>query len=143
VVDVGGTPPPKLNALQVALSPDYQNVTFGVLGVAVTIVGGAITIGRTRSRISRLQRQLDAIEEIRMLSIERPRGAARALRDRHDRLPRELAQHHIDEAQRAILEAQTLKLLRTLRIRLLPPTKRGSRPTSGGSSTCTSATRSS
>lgn len=120
-LDVGGTPPPKLTALQTAFAPENQDLTFGILGIALTLLGAIVTVGRTRARIARLERELDAMEEIRILSGRDPREAVRALRDYRAALPREMARRRIDESHYHVLEARSARLLRVLRARLFAP----------------------
>lgn len=120
-VNVGGTPPPKLTALQTAFAPENQDLTFGIVGVGLTLLGAAFTIGRTRARIARLERELDAMEEIRLLSARDPREAVRTLRDYRQALPQEMARGRIDESHYHVLEARSARLLRVLRARLVTP----------------------
>ena len=120
-LDVGGTPPPQLTTLQRAFSPDNQELTFFLLGTLITIVGLAVTVGRHRRRYARLERELSAVEEIRMLSTSDPRGAVLALKSYRDRLPDDLARRRIDDSQYHILDLRSGRLLKVLRTRMLAP----------------------
>lgn len=121
VLHVGATPPPELTALQTAFAPENQNLTFGVLGIVITILGAAVTIGRHRRRFARLERELSAVEEIRMLSTNDPRGAVLSLKAYRDKLPEDLARRRIDDSQYQILDIRSGRLLKVLRTRMLGP----------------------
>lgn len=120
-VHVGATPPPELTALQKAFAPENQNITFGVLGIAITILGAIYTVGRHRRRLAKLERELAAVEEIRMLSTTDPRAAVIALKSYRDRLPEDLARRRIDDSQYQILEIRSARLLKVLRTRMFAP----------------------
>lgn len=120
-VHVGGTPPPELTALQRALSPDNQEVTFFVLGTLITVVAFAVTIGRHRRRFTRLEQELAAVEEIRLLSTSDPKGAVQALKAYRERLPGDLARRRIDDSQYQILDLRSARLLKVLRTRMFAP----------------------
>lgn len=120
-VHVGGTPPPRLTALQKAFSPEYQNWTFFLLGLAVTILGVGFTVGRQRRRFNKLERELAAVEEIRMLSVQDPRAAVLALKSYRDRLPGDLARRRIDDSQYQVLDIRSARLLKVLRTRMFSP----------------------
>ncbi|HUR70311.1 MAG TPA: hypothetical protein VM370_13785 [Candidatus Thermoplasmatota archaeon] len=121
MVHVGATPPPQLSALQKAFAPENQNLTFGVLGILVTLIGALFTVGRHRRRLARLERELQAVEEIRMLSVQDVRGAVLALKSYRDRLPEDLARRRIDDSQFQILDQRSGRLLKVLRTRLFAP----------------------
>lgn len=120
-LDVGGTPPRELSAIQKAFEPENQNLTFGVLGVLLTILGAVVTIGRTRARFARLERELAALEDIRLLTIQDPRGAVLALKAYRDRLPLDLARRRIDDSQYSVLDQRSARLLKVLRTRMFAP----------------------
>ena len=120
-LDVGGTPPPDLTPLQTAFAPENQNITFGVLGIVVTAVGGLFTLLRARHRTSRIGRQLARIDEIAQLAQRQPRDAARAVRDYRDGIRRKLAEGALDEPQYHVLETRSARLLTALEARLVAP----------------------
>lgn len=120
-IDVGGTPPPDLTAVQRAFAPENQNLTFGVLGIGITVLGAVYTVARHRRRFAKLERELAAVEEIRMVSIEDPRAAVLSLRAYRDRLPQDLARRRIDDSQYQVLDVRSARLLKVLRTRMFAP----------------------
>lgn len=120
-IDVGATPPPELTALQKAFAPENENFTFGILGIAITVLGAAVTIGRARARFARLERELAAVEEIRLLSTSDPRAAVLALKAYRERLPADLARGRIDDSQYHVLDLRSARLLKVLRTRMVAP----------------------
>ncbi len=67
LLDVGGSPPPTasdddLNFIQRAFARENQDLTFGVLGLAVALGGGLLAFGRGRRRRRLVRRELEAIE---------------------------------------------------------------------------------
>lgn len=120
-VEVGGTPPPQLTPLQRAFAPENQEMTFFVLGTLITVIGLAVTIGRHRRRFSRLEQELAAVEEIRLLSTTDPHGAVQALKAYRERLPGDLARRRIDDSQYQVLDIRSARLLKVLRTRMFAP----------------------
>lgn len=120
-LDVGGTPPPDLTPLQEAFAPENQNLTFGVLGIFVTLLGGLVTLGRARRRTTRIERELGRLDVLTELAQRQPRDAARAVRDYRDRIRRMLGHGDLDEPQYHVLETRSARLLTALEARLVAP----------------------
>lgn len=121
VIRVGEAPPPDLNALQVAFSDRWQNVTFGLLGLLVTGTGALVAFYARRRRHSRLHDELVALERIREQGRTDVPGAVRALGEFRERVLREVAAHQLDDAQFNSLEARANVVFGALRTRLLGP----------------------
>lgn len=120
-LDVDGTPPEPRSFLQEAFSPERENLTFGVLGIALTLLGGILTFGRSRRRRSRLERELATLDQVRVLGERDPASAARALVAYREKLPSELGRGRIDDGQYGVLELRALRLLKLLRTRVVAP----------------------
>jgi len=121
VVHVGGTPPPDLNLLQEAFAPENQDVTFGVLGLATTLVGGLIALARRRRRKTRLARELERLDEIRARSREDPVQGAVALQRYRARVRDRLEEGELDDRAFGVLEVQLARLVDRLQERLMAP----------------------
>lgn len=55
--------PPEPNLAQKAFAPRNQDMTFGIIGVVMALGGGAIGVTRRYRKRSRLQEELEALEE--------------------------------------------------------------------------------
>lgn len=124
VVRVGETPPappPRLNAAQRALAPENQNITFGVLGLVLTIMGALVALLARRRRRSLLEEELRRIEAIRASAGRDTLAAVAELEVYRDRVLGMLAAGRLDDAQFSVIELRVSRLLQTLRLRLLGP----------------------
>lgn len=120
-VDVGAPPDPELNLFQKAFARENQDMTFGLLGLVLTLGGAGISLYRRKRRLSRLEDELSRLDEIRERSREQPREGVRALEAYRDRIETELADGDIDDGQFGVLERRRTRLNRLLRDRLLAP----------------------
>ncbi len=119
VLHVGGTPPQDLNALQTAFARENQDLTFGVLGLLVALIGGLIAIGRRRRKRGILQTELDAIEQAYAMTREDPRACTEALAERRVHCRGLLLDGRLDEGQYAILEKRIEELSGKVRLGIL------------------------
>lgn len=119
IVFVGGTPPEELNAIQTAFDDENQNLTFGILGLVATGVGGLIAVGARVRRRSRLQADLEALERIRERGKTDAGAAVRDLGTFRARIKADLAAGAMDDAQYTTLSHEAVRLLAWLRLRLL------------------------
>lgn len=119
IVHVGADPPQELTVIQEAFSPDRQETTFFLLGLAMTAVGGAFALLKRRGRRSRLQTDLEALERIRALGRTDAFAAARELGAFRTRIKRDLAEGTLDDAQYTALSHEAVRLLASLRLRLV------------------------
>lgn len=119
IVNVGGEPPQELNLMQKAFAPDNQNITFGVIGLAATGIGGLFAYGSRLRRKSRLQTDMLELERLRQLGKNEPYRAARELAGYRTRLQKDLQAGALDDAQFTALSSEALRLLGTLRLRLV------------------------
>jgi hypothetical protein len=98
-LDVGGSPPPSLSFVQRRLSPENQEVTFFVLGLAITAFGGAMGyLGHRRSR-SKIRQHLHELAAIRRRAWEDPQGALGEVIQLRRRLDDELSSGRLAENQ--------------------------------------------
>lgn len=95
---------PEPNFISTAFSPENQEQTFFILGLAITIAGAAFGYVRLRNRRRLLERELRAIDESYARSREHPRECEASLRDRKARATALLLGGRIDEGQFALLE---------------------------------------
>ena len=121
VVRVGAAPPPELTALQRAFAPERQDLTFGVLGLALTLVGGGFAVLARRRRHGRLHEELRLLEGIRERGRREPEAALRALGAYRERLLRDVGAQRLDDAQLHTLDARADVVFHALRTRLLGP----------------------
>lgn len=118
---VGATPPPELNALQRAVAPENQDLTFGVLGLAATALAGGLAVLARRRRHGRLHEELRALEAIRERGRQDPESAVRALGAFRERVLADLGARRLDDAQFQTLETRANVVFAALRTRLLGP----------------------
>lgn len=109
---VGQTEP---NLFTTAFQPEHQDLTFGVLGLAVALCGGAFGIVRRRRRRRRLERELDAVEAIFEESRDEPLVCAGVFADRLATARGLVTDGKLDEAQFQVLRDR----IRVLTDRLL------------------------
>lgn len=120
-INVDQDAPQPRTLLQRAFAPENENLTFGVLGILLTLLGGVFTVGRARRRRSRLERELATLDRIRAVGERDPEAAARALVAYRENLPVELGRGRIDDGQYGVLELRALRLLKLLRTRVVAP----------------------
>lgn len=116
--DVGGSPPEDPNILEQAFAPEYQDITFGVLGIAVALLGGAIGLARVRRRRNRLQEELEAVEEIAR-DESNPVRLDAALEERRDHVRDLVLAGKLDESQSQIVQDRIDELAREARMETL------------------------
>jgi hypothetical protein len=116
IVDVGGTPPPDLNLVQQAFAPDNQNLTFGLLGVVIALLGGLYAIWGRRRRRSSLRRHMAELAALYEAHRHEPRECEARLQGERERLRERLLGGRIEEGQFAVLERRIDEL--TGRVRL-------------------------
>lgn len=121
LVRVGATPPADLNTLQRAFAPENQDLTFGLLGLALTLGAGGIAVLARRRRHSRLRDDLRALARIRDDGRTDPEGAVLALGAYRERLFADLEAGRVDDAQFHTLVARADATFGALRTRLLGP----------------------
>lgn len=119
ILFVGGTPPQELNAMQRAFAPENQEITFFLLGIAATAVGGGIAFARRTKRKSRLHADLVELDRLREVGRLDPFDAVRRLALFRGRIKGDLANGALDDAQYAALSSEAMRLLGTLRLRLI------------------------
>lgn len=102
--DVGGQAPERLNFMQEAFARQNQDLTFGVLGVALALGGGVLAVGRARTMRTRLQRELDAIDALVEQSGESPGELHAMIAERRARVRGLVVDGKLDEGQGQVLE---------------------------------------
>lgn len=116
---VGATPPVPLTPLQVAFAPENQNVTFFLIGLAITGLAAAPSVARLRRRRHRLQKELAAVEQAYEHTKDRFLECEAALAERKARARGLLLDEKLDEPQFAILEKRIEELAQEVRLRTL------------------------
>ncbi|MHB8633436.1 MAG: outer membrane protein assembly factor BamB family protein [Thermoplasmatota archaeon] len=115
-LDVGG---PRLTWLQTIFAPEYQNWTFFVLGLTVTVVVGVVGFLRLRSRLKVMQRELVLIERAYLANAGRPVRAEAALRDRREHVEELLHNGKLEESKVVLLERRIEELTAQARMSAL------------------------
>lgn len=112
--EVGGAPPPGLSVMQEAFSPENQNTTFFLIGLAVTALGSAFGLLLRRRHRGRIHQQLREMDGIRQRSGSDPdRAMGDLLRLRRD-FEGDLVSGRLQESQYQILHAHAERLLARL-----------------------------
>ncbi len=118
-IHVGATPPPETNLVETAFQRENQDLTFGLLGIAVALGGGLVAVGRRRSRRSRLERELEAIDQAYNRTRPDPPQCEHALRERRAHVQGLALDGKLDEGQVSLLERRIDELGRELRLTAL------------------------
>ncbi len=113
VMRVGQTEP---NFIETAFKQDNQDMTFGVLGLAVALTGGAIGVARRYRERSRLQEELDAIEALYHETKDRPAECEAQLTERKAHARGLLTDGYLTEEQFSVAESRIEELKRELRL---------------------------
>ncbi len=116
VFDVGGTEP---NALEVAFQRENQDMTFGLLGLAVALGGGIIGVARRRRERARLQDELEALETGFEETRSNPGECEAFLETRKARARSLLLDGDLTEEQFGVIETRVAELQRELRTDIL------------------------
>lgn len=116
VIDVGGTPPPELNLVQQAFAPDNQNLTFGVLGIIIALIGVLFTLYQRHRRRNSLRRHMAELDALYETHHRDPRECEARLHAERERLRTRLLRGRLEENQFAVLERRIDEL--TGRVRL-------------------------
>lgn len=113
---VGAEPP---NVVSVAFSPENQERTFFLLGLALTGAGALFGVTRVGAKRRRLARELAAIDKVHAATRHDPPACETALAERKAHARGLLVDGKIDEAQFALLERRIDELARDLRLAAL------------------------
>ncbi|HLE96526.1 MAG TPA: PQQ-binding-like beta-propeller repeat protein [Candidatus Thermoplasmatota archaeon] len=113
---VGAEPP---NLVSVAFSPENQERTFFLLGLALTGAGALFGVTRVGAKRRRLARELAAIDKVHAATRHDPPACDKALAERKAHARGLLVDAKIDEAQFALLERRIDELARDLRLAAL------------------------
>lgn len=114
--NVGAVEP---NWVSERFEPENQDMTFGVLGVALALGGGLVTVGRRYRKRSNLEAELKALEEGFEETKENP-GECEAFLDNRKGRARSLAiDGHLEEDQVGIIENRADELRGQLRFGML------------------------
>ena len=116
VLQVGGVPPADLNPLQRAFANENQDLTFGVLGIAIAVGGGFFALARQRTRRRRVQRELDAIETAYADTHDRPLDCEAALAERKAHVRGLGLDGKLDQSEVLLVERRIEELGQQLRL---------------------------
>lgn len=122
-VDVGGTPPPPLNFMQRLFSPERQDMTWGIIGLAIAATGGVFALAKRHRRHGRLERRLRVLEDIRKDASTNAPQKIRELEGFRRTLRRDLQVSRLDDSQYSVLSQRLAVILRAQYLRLLAPYK--------------------
>ncbi len=103
-LDVGGTPPRELNAIQTAFEPENQDMTFGILGLLVALTGGLIALSRRHRSRSRIARELQALDEAYHATKHDPIECETTLAERKAHARGLLSDGKLDDTQFAVID---------------------------------------
>lgn len=107
---------PELSFLQTAFSRENQDVTFFILGLAVTLAGAVLAALRLSRRHSRLRRELKYLEGIERRHVRTPIQCEQILVQRRNDYPRLVVEQFFDSSQISILEKHIDNSVRRLRV---------------------------
>lgn len=113
---VGGQVPTEPNLLETAFQRENQDMTFGVLGIVLAVGGGAVGVARRHRKRSRLQDELDAVEEAYEETKDRPLECEAQLTERKTHARGLLLDGELDQEQFRVVEDRIEELLRELRL---------------------------
>jgi outer membrane protein assembly factor BamB len=105
--------------LSTAFNAENQNLTFFVIGLALTAAGGAFGLARIERRRRVLRRELASLDDSRAQLADRPLALDRLFRDRRLRAHALLLAGKLDEAQYGVLRARIDELAAAARERLI------------------------
>lgn len=107
---------PEPNLVSRLFAPENQNLTFGVLGVLLTLGGGVFGVARFQGRKSRVLRELRAINEAYERQEGNPGRLETVLNERRTRVQALHLDGRLDEAQLTVLEKRIDELAREGRL---------------------------
>lgn len=116
---VGGEAPARLNPLQVAFARENQDMTFGVLGIALAATGGAVGLVQRRRKRARLQDELEALEAGFDATKDNPGECEAFLDTRKARARSLLMDGELTEEQFGVVERRVQDLHKELRTTVL------------------------
>lgn len=121
VFHVGKTPPPDLNFMQTQFARENQDRTWGVIGVAVAMLGGLYAFVFRKRRHRRIRRHLTLLDAIHERSLLDPEGALKELDAQQRYLRGLLMDGRIDEGEYQVASHRAAGISRRLHRRLLGP----------------------
>lgn len=107
------------NLISTAFAPQNQDMTFGIIGIALALAGGLVGMARRRRRRNRLQQELDAVERLYEQTRDRPPECEAQLTERKAHARGLLADGDLTEEQLQIVEERIRDLRREVRTALL------------------------
>lgn len=110
---VGQTEP---NFIETAFKQENQEMTFGILGIAMALGGGLIGVARRYRERSRLQEELDAIDALFEETKHRPAECEAQLTERKAHARGLLTDGYLTEEQFGVIENRIEELKRELRL---------------------------
>lgn len=118
-IDVGGTPPVQLTTVQRAFSPENQNFTFFLLGLAFTgggVLFAALLRRQRHTRLAEEERKLRAVIDASLLD---PTKGLAALESHRAHLKDQHTRRRLDDAQYGLLDQRCVRAMKSARYRLL------------------------
>lgn len=116
VFHVGQTPPPEPNLVEEAFQKENQDLTFGLLGIAIALGGGAIGVARRKKKQATLQDELEALEQGFEETQETPSECEAFLDNRKARARSLAIDGHLEEEQVSIIQNRAEELRGQLRM---------------------------
>ncbi len=115
-MNVGEETPTEPTWLSQRFEPDNQDMTFGVLGILVAVTGGAVGVTQRYRKRSRLQDELEAIDEAYAATHERPMECEAQLNERKAYARGLVLNGELDEQQFSVIEQRIEELLKGIRM---------------------------
>lgn len=118
-LDVGGTPPtPPADRtfLEQAFARQNQDLTFGILGIAIALGGGVAAYARMRTRRYRLRHEVAAIEHSAAALSDDAERAEAVLADHRSRIRTMALTGKLDHAEANLLERRLDEFVRQARL---------------------------
>ncbi|HET6404124.1 MAG TPA: hypothetical protein VFH78_05715 [Candidatus Thermoplasmatota archaeon] len=116
---VGAPPPATLTAIQRAFAPERQELTFFVLGLALTGGGALFAAALRRRRHARLAQEEQRLRVVMDASLLTPTQGLAALEAHRAHLRDQHTRRRLDDAQYAMLDHRAVRAMKSARYRLL------------------------
>lgn len=116
---VGEEPPSEPTLLQQAFAPEHQDMTFGILGLALALGGGLVGVTRRYRKRTQLEEELKVLEEGFEETRSNPGECEAFLETRKARARSLMLDGDLTEEQFGVLERRIEELRQKLRISVL------------------------